>query len=61
MAAPLLIPVVARVLLYGVVTGTVAAVGWMLSEIHKDDEKRRQQRLRERGEEERANGVHDDP
>ena len=54
MAAPLAIPIVARVVLSGVIVGTVAAVGWMINEIHKDDEKRRQRRIRERGEEDRA-------
>lgn len=38
MAAPLAIPIVARVVLVGVVAGTVAAVGWMINEIRKDDE-----------------------
>ncbi len=54
MAAPLAIPIVARVVLSGVVAGTVAAVGWMINAIHKDDEKQRQRRIRERGEEDRA-------
>ena len=49
MAAPLAIPVVARVVVYGIVAGTVAAVGWMINEIHKDDEKQRQRRMPERG------------
>ena len=54
MAAPLAIPIVARVVLSGIIVGTVAAVGWMIKEIHKDDEKRRQRRIRERGEEDSA-------
>ena len=52
MPAPLAIPIVARVVLYGVVASAVAAVGWMIKEIHKDDEKQRQRRIRERDEEE---------
>ena len=60
MAAPLAIPIVARVVLYGVVAGTVAAVGWMINEIRKDDEKQRQQRIRKRNEEERAFAGQDD-
>ena len=60
MAAPLAIPIVARVVLSGVIVGTVAAVGWMIKEIHKDDEKRRQRRIRERGEEDRAREGFDD-
>ena len=54
MPAPLAIPIVARVVLYGVVAGTVAAVGSMINEIHKDDERQRQRRSREGDEEERA-------
>ena len=54
MAAPLAIPIVARVVLSGVIAGAVAAVGWMINEIHKDDEKQRQRRIRERGEKEHA-------
>ena len=54
MPAPLAIPVVARVLLYGIVTGTIAAVGWMINEIHKDDEKQRQRRIQERDEKKRT-------
>ena len=52
MPAPLAIPIVARVVLYGVVAGTVAAVGWMIKEIYKDDEKQRERRIRERDEDE---------
>ena len=52
MPAPLVIPIVARVVLYGIVAGAVAAVGWMINEIHKDDEKHRQRRIQERDEEE---------
>ena len=52
MPAPLAIPIVARVVLYGVVAGAVAAVGWLIKEIHKDDENQRQRRIRERDEEE---------
>jgi hypothetical protein len=54
MPAPLAIPVVARVILYGIVTGTIAAVGWMINEIHEDDEKQRQRRIQKRNEKERA-------
>ena len=54
MPAPLAIPIVARFVLYGVVAGAVAAVGWMIKEIHKDDEKQRQRRIRERNEEDRV-------
>jgi len=53
MAAPLAIPIVARVVLTGIVAGTVAAVWWMINEIRKDDETQRQRRIRERDEEER--------
>ena len=60
MAAPLAIPIVARVVLSGIIVGTVAAVGWMIKEIHKDDEKRRQRRIRERGEEDCAREAFDD-
>jgi len=52
MAAPLAIPILARVVLYGVVAGTVAAVGWMINEIHKDDEKQRERRIRKREDDE---------
>lgn len=52
MPAPLAIPIVARVVLYGIVAGTVAAVGWMIKEIHNDDENQRQRRIQEREEEE---------
>ena len=52
MPAPFAIPIVARVVLYGVVAGTVAAVGWMIAESHKDDERQRQRRIQERDEEE---------
>jgi len=52
MPAPLAIPIVSRVVLYGVVAGTVAAVGWMIKEIHKDDENQRQRRIHERDDEE---------
>lgn len=48
MAAPLAIPILARVLLYGVIAGTVAAVGWMINEIRKDEEKQRRRRHRKR-------------
>lgn len=51
MPAPLAIPIVARVVLYGVVAGAVAAVGWMIKEIHKDDENQRERRIHERDEE----------
>lgn len=54
MPTPLAIPVVTRVVLYGIVTGTIAAVGWMINEIHKDDEKQRQRRIQERCEKERT-------
>ena len=54
MAAPLAIPVVARVVVYGIVAGTVAAVGWMINKIHKDDERQRQRRMPERGEDKGA-------
>jgi hypothetical protein len=60
MAAPLAIPIVARVVLVGVVAGTVAAVGWMINEIRKDDEKQRQRRIRERNEGECASADQDD-
>lgn len=56
MPAPLVIPIVARIALYGIVTGTIAAVGWMIAEIHKDDEKQRQRRIHERDEAERSRG-----
>jgi hypothetical protein len=54
MPAPLAIPIVARVVLYGVVAGAVAAVGWMIKEIHKADANQRQRRIHEREEEERV-------
>jgi len=60
MPAPLAIPIVARVVLYGVVASAVAAVGWMIKEIHKDDEKQRQRRIRERDEEERVRARNED-
>ena len=50
MPTPLAIPIVARVVLYGVVAGAVAAVGWMIAAIHKDDEKQRQRSIRDRNE-----------
>lgn len=52
MAAPLAIPILARVLLYSVIAGTAAAVGWMINEIRKDDEKQRQRRYRKREDDE---------
>lgn len=48
MPAPLVIPIVLRTVVYGVAISTLAAVGWMINEIHKDDEKQRQRRIRER-------------
>ena len=48
---PLAILIAARVVLFSIVAGTVAAVGWMINEIHKDDERQRQHRIRERDEE----------
>lgn len=60
MAAPLAIPIVARVVLYGVVAGTVAAVGWMINEIRKDGEKQRQRRIRKHKEKESASAGQDD-
>jgi len=60
MPAPLAIPIVARVVLYGVVASAVAAVGWMIKEIHKDDEKQRQRRIRERDEEECVRARNED-
>jgi hypothetical protein len=47
MPAPLAIPIVTRVVVFGVAAGTVAALGWMINAIHKDDEKQRQGRTRE--------------
>ena len=60
MPAPLAIPIVARVVLYGVVAGAVAAVGWMINEIHTDDENQRQRRIHEREEEERVRDRNED-
>ena len=60
MPAPLVIPIVARVVLYGIVAGAVAAVGWMINEIHKDDENQRQRRIHERDEEERDRERNED-
>ena len=61
MPAPLAVTVVARVVLSGVFAAAItAAVGWMINEIHKDDEKQRQRRIRERDEEERAHARNED-
>ena len=60
MAAPFAIPIVARVVLVGVVAGTAAAVGWMINEIRKDDEKQRQRRIRKHKEKERPSAGRDD-
>ena len=47
MPAPLVIPIAARVALLGIVTGTIAAVGWMIKALHEDDEKQRRRRAQE--------------
>ena len=55
MPAPLAVSFVARVVLSGVLAAAItAAVGWMINEIHQDDERQRQRRTREGEEEERA-------
>ena len=46
---------------YGIVAGTVAAVGWMINEIHKDEERQRQRRTRERDEEKPVREDREDP
>ena len=49
MPAPLAVTVVARVILSGVFAAAIAAaLGWMIKEIHKDDERQRQRRTREK-------------
>ena len=47
--------------MYGIVAGTVAAVGWMINEIHKDEERQRQRRTRERDEEKPVREDREDP
>ena len=56
----LLFPPSLAILLYGVVAGAVAAVGWMIKEIHNDDEYQRQRRIQERDEEERVRERNED-
>jgi hypothetical protein len=50
MAAPLAIPILARVVLFGAVAGAIAAVGWMIHAIQEDDEKQQRRQLRDRRE-----------
>lgn len=52
MPAPSAISVVSRVILSSVLAAAITAlVGWMINEIHKDDERQRQRRIREPDEE----------
>jgi hypothetical protein len=60
MAAPLAIPIVARVVLFGAVAGAIAAVGWMIHAIQEDDEKQRRRQLRDQREDAGAEGRQDD-
>jgi len=54
MPAPVAVSVVARVVLSGVFAAAITVVvGWMINQIHKDDERQRQRRYREGEEEER--------
>jgi hypothetical protein len=60
MAAPLAIPIVARVVFFGAVAGAIAAVGWMIHAIQEDDEKQRRRRLRDQGDDDGEKGRQED-